>query len=615
MCGIAGWYLAEPPPTAAAREALDRLRHRGPDDEGTWNSPPAFLAMRRLAIIDVEGGGQPLFNESRTVGVVANGEIYNFVELRRELEGRGHRFRTGSDAEVLVHLYEDEGEGLCHALAGMYAFALWDEGRRRLLLGRDRFGKKPLYYAPVGPEGLVFASELKALLPLLRAVGKEPEVRPQAIYDYLSLGSVPQPETVYEGVRCLPPASVLTVAGERSEPRSYWALPEPPADLPPYRSVVEQTRRRLGEAVEIRLRSDVPVGVFLSGGIDSGVVAYEAAQRAGGRLEAYTVSIDDPAVDESELAGATARKLGIRHHLLPLQIAARDELERLVEVFDQPFADPSAIPSLAVARMARRHVKVILNGDGGDEVFAGYRRYLAARWADRIGPFVPAPGLAARLLGRSPRRSARGFAARFLRGLALDPATAYLAWTTDMLFEDDKAPAWRGGPVRPTEEWVGRQLPAGAGHLERQATGDRAINLLSGLLVKMDMATMAASLEARSPLLDHRLAELVAPLPATYRLRGGRSKALLRDAYRDALPAAVWAAPKRGFEIPLQRWLEEDLRELVHDALAPSSARIRSWLDGDLVDGIIDGTNFPHRNRAYLLYSLLVLELWLRRWR
>jgi asparagine synthase (glutamine-hydrolysing) len=409
-------------------------------------------------------------------------------------------------------------------------------------------------------------------------------------------------------------------AGGEPEIESYWRLDLcPDGAPPPYEEAIALARDRISEAVRIRLRSDVPLGVFLSGGVDSAVVAREAVLHAGPGLRAFTVSVGDPRLDESALAQETAERLGLEHTILPLRVAPRDELERLVRHFGQPFADPSAIPSLAIARLAREHVKVVLNGDGGDEVFCGYRRYLAAHRADRFGRWVPFPASLASLLHAVPRpprrRSLRGFAVRFLRGLGLHPGAAYLVWTSDLLVDPDKRPLWRPGAVRPTEVRIAESLPAlgaGGGHLLRMRSGDFAINLLSDLLVKMDMATMAASLEARSPLLDHKLAEAVAGLPPSHLMRGGRLKSLLRDAYRDELPERVVTAPKRGFEIPLASWLAGDLREPLLDTVGSTGARVRSYLDGGAIDGLLAGETFGDRNRVFLLYALLVLELWLR---
>lgn len=656
MCGIVGAVGLSQLPTEECRqlrrEVLDRLRPRGPDSVGEYPSPsshaspsgepladePVWLGIRRLAVIDVDGGDQPVFNEDRSVAVVCNGEIYNHVELRRELSDRGHRFTTRSDTEVLAHLYEERGENLCTPLRGMFAFALWDRRRQRLLLARDRFGQKPLYWAhlpsgalPSGaapPGKILFASEIKALLPLLRAAGVSPTLSEQGLYDYLSLAVVPQPATIWQEIRTLPPATLLTVDKGEIRTRRYWSLERdaPGEPAPSFRRAAGEVRERIAEAVRLRLRSDVPLGVFLSGGLDSSIVAWEAAREVGSDLHTFTVSVEDPELDEAAEAEAFARHLGVRHQLLPLRVAPRDELERLVEVFDQPFADPSALPSLAIARLARQSVTVVLNGDGGDEIFAGYRRYLAARYGESLdrllGPLLRlAPGSTS-----SSRRSAAGLLQRLVRGLRLDPGGRYLAWTTDMLREEDKREIWRGSDLRSTESWIESQLRSageGAGsegcerdlsRLAEQRAGDRAVNLLSDLLVKMDMATMAASLEARSPFLDHRLAELAHRLPDRYLVRRGRLKAVLREAYRGLLPAEVLRRKKRGFEIPLATWLAGELAEMVGDLVGSPRARVRAWLDGAAIDDLLAGRRFQDRNHAYLVYSLLVLELWLRRW-
>ena len=483
MCGIAGVCLPDGREVVGPglAEALRALQHRGPDGEGTFAAPGIALGMRRLAIIDLVTGAQPVFNEDRSVVAVFNGEIYNYVELREALRQRGHVFATASDTEVLVHLYEDEGEALCSRLRGMFAFAIWDGRTRSLLLARDRFGKKPLYITQVSGGGLAFASEVKGLLPLMRAAGSTPRVREQGIYDYLSLGAVPQPDTVYEGVSAVGPGCWLRFEGEETREQAYWRPELEPKAAILYADAQEELRRALGEAVRLRLRSDVPVGVFLSGGVDSAVVAYEAARHLGGQLRTFTVSVADEDLDEAPVARRTAAALGVENVVLPLHIAPRDEVLAVARHFDQPFADPSAIPSLAVARLAHEHVKVVLNGDGGDEVCGGYRRYLAARTLGRIGSVPGArPALRAafsRLAG-GRRRSPAGLLRRFGRGLSLQPGARYLVWTKDLLLDEDKQRVWRARPQRATEVWVADRLDGNLAAVDTQVAGDIGIELL-----------------------------------------------------------------------------------------------------------------------------------------
>lgn len=617
MCGIVGgWFAHGAPPSEVLDEALARLRHRGPDGEGLLTDGPVTLAMRRLAIIDLPGGGQPISSEDGAVSVVCNGEVYNHVELARDLRAR-HAFRSGSDVEAIVHGYEELGPAVCERLVGMFAFALWDARRRRLLLARDRFGKKPLYYLHARGS-LLFASELKALRVLARALELPWTLREQAVYDYLSLGVVPQPETAFEGVRAVPPATWLEYDGRSLRAAEYWRLER--RDRPrSYGAALEGARALVADAVRLRLRADVPVGVFLSGGVDSTVVAFEAAQVVPAGLRTFTVGFDDAVHDESGVAARTARTFGVENSALRLSVAPQALLEQVVAHYDQPFADPSALPSLAVARAAREHVTVVLNGDGGDEVFAGYRRYVGARLLDLLGPGRVAAAQVARPLARalsrarSDRRSAAGFLARLLRGLAQTSAGGrYLVWTNDLLLEEHKRALWRGGPCRPTEQWLAERLPPpGEGDLALLRRGDREVNLLSDLLVKMDMATMAYGLEARSPLLDHRLAELTASVPPGWLVRAGRGKALLKDAYRGRIPDEVLGGRKRGFEVPLARWLATDLRPLVQEALG-AGARVRDLLAPSFVDEVARGGAPAGSNGPHLQYALLVLELWLR---
>ncbi|ULH14253.1 asparagine synthase (glutamine-hydrolyzing) (plasmid) [Deinococcus sp. KNUC1210] len=385
MCGIAGTiggHLLQP--QEALRQSLATILHRGPDGQGTYQRENVRLGMRRLAIIDLAHGEQPIYNEDHTLAVVFNGEIYNYRELRADLKQRGHTFTTQTDTEVLVHLYEEHGPAMLEQLRGMFVFALHDLRDGSVFIARDRFGKKPLYYTRPASGGLLFASEIKALRPLAEASGERWHINDQAIYDYLSLGVIPQPSTVYLGVYALLGGHWMRFKDEQLQIEQYWH-PEfsPKTDLS-YEDAQERTRELMGEATRIRLRSDVPLGVFLSGGVDSSVVVYEAAQQLGDSLQTFTVA-SEGAHDESPVAVRTAQALGVQNHLLHINPSPLEGLQALVRQYDQPYSDSSAIPSLEISKLARQHVTVVLNGDGGDEIFAGYRRYLAVQRSAMFG--------------------------------------------------------------------------------------------------------------------------------------------------------------------------------------------------------------------------------------
>lgn len=614
MCGISGAFHPDP---GVRHEALGRsleaIEHRGPDESATFENGTMALGMTRLAIIDLQGGHQPMSTPDGRVTVVFNGEIYNYREIAQELKACGRTLRTESDTEVLLHLYELHGLKLVSHLRGMFAFAIYDAPRQRLLMARDRLGKKPLYYAQPQRGTIVFASELKALVPLARAAGMQLNVCQQSIYDYLSFGVVPQPNTIYEGVYSFPPASVAVLEGGDLAVQSYWRPEFEPKLALTYEAAQEMARTRIGEAVELRLRSDVPLGVLLSGGLDSSVVAYEAVKAGATSLQTFTVATGGE-LDESQVAQRTAQRLGVPNTVLPLEVDPIAGVHKVVAAYDQPYADSSAIPTMQISELARKHVTVVLNGDGGDEVFAGYRRYAAAMASARMDRFAGSPAqTVARLLESLPsnRRSRLGFAARFARGLSLDPSERYLAWTTDMLREGDKWSSWRGEPVEPSERLIGGRRGPHTSALDQLIANDVRINLLSDLLVKMDMGTMSASLEARSPFLDHRVAELGWRLPDSYRVKGRQTKRILRDAYRDRLPAEVTHGPKRGFEVPMGQWLRGPLRGLVHDTLGNPNAAINSYVSPDLVRALLGNGAFGDRNVSYVLYAMLVLELWL----
>jgi len=614
VCGIAGYIGPDRSAHAHLTVALDALEHRGPDDSGTHIAGACSMGMTRLSVIDLDGGHQPLYNPENTVAVVFNGEIYNYRELRSDLRRAGHTFRTSTDTEVLVHLYEDHGPEMVHHLRGMFAFAIHDVRTGDVLLARDRFGKKPLYYIHDAGE-LWFGSELKAVVPWARRAGRPLPVDPQAVYDYLSLGVVPQPTTIFAGARALPPASTAHFSNGNLALSTYWAPafhPKSGLDLP---TAKEMTRERVQDAVRVRLRSDVPLGVFLSGGLDSSIIAFEASRVVGAQLETFTIATGD-ALDESEVAQATAQALGVRNTTLPLTVDPVLGVQAVVDHYDQPFADSSAIPSMQVAALAGEHVSVVLNGDGGDELFGGYRRHVAAQRLQRFHA-VPrtAALLAARTLGALPggRRSLPGIGARFARGLSLSAEERYFVFTADMLREGDKQLHWCGPAAAPTERLVTAHTDKRLSYLDQQQLNDIQLNLTSDLLVKMDMACMASSVEGRSPFMDHQLAEFAFALPDDLRVGPrGTTKHALREAYRDLLPEQVINGAKKGFEVPMDRWLASDLRPLLHDVLGSRDARVGSYVDDSVRLGLVSGERYRGRNHGYLLYALLVLELWLR---
>jgi asparagine synthase (glutamine-hydrolysing) len=613
MCGILGSFSTSLSPSDI-QCSLDKITHRGPDDFGIYKADFAFLGMRRLSIIDVTGGHQPIFNEDKKISVVFNGEIYNYKELIPDLESRGHVFQTRSDTEVLVHLYEEYGSDMCRFLRGMFAFAILDERDQSVFIARDRFGKKPLYYLSHHKE-VFFASEIKALRRMAETKGISLSISEQAIFDYLSLGVVPQPSTIYQEIACLPPASFMKINADGHTISEYWNLDYPSKLELSYPDAIDKVRDLVSESVRLRLRSDVPLGVFLSGGVDSSVIAYEAAKELGDNLQTFTVKMATAEFDESRIATQTAQMLGIKNTILPLEMNPLNSLQKVVTHYDQPYADSSAIPSLEISKLARNHVTVVLNGDGADEIFGGYRRHLAARRLAAL-EWIPTgvAKMGATLLESlaSGRRSGFGFAARFARGLAQTPAERYLTWTADMLLDSDKRSVWRGASVAATERLIEAELPRlqGLSGLDKQMALDIRFNLLSDLLVKMDMATMAYSLEGRSPFMDHVLAETVARLPDQMKI-GKTTKQILKDAYADKLPPAVTNAPKRGFEIPLESWLEGSLKSLFQDTLGSKNSKISKYLEPDFIQGILDRSILKDRNWKYIAYALLVLEMWL----
>ncbi|HEU5002998.1 MAG TPA: asparagine synthase (glutamine-hydrolyzing) [Actinomycetota bacterium] len=620
MCGIAGYAGAQVPDRARLKAMCDVIAHRGPDEEGYFVGDRVALGMRRLSIIDLAGGQQPIFNEDGTVAVVYNGEIYNFGEIRAGLEARGHIFKTGTDTECIVHLYEEQGERCCASLRGMFAFALWDERRRQLLLARDRAGKKPLYYR-LTPDGIWFGSELKALL---AAGGMGRSVELTALHHYLTYGYVPAPESILSGVRKLPPAHTLTWHDGIVSERRYWSLSFSAKTHASEGEAVEALRELIREATRIRLISDRPLGAFLSGGVDSSIVVAAMAEASTEPVRTFSIGFEDARFDERSYARLVAERFGTRHEELvvsPHGSDVADLLPRLVWHYDEPFADSSAIPSFALAELARREVVVALNGDGGDESFAGYDRYVAQKLAARIPAGGPVSRLAHRGVDALPsgaHRSRTRKVKRFLTFALSPPTTRYAEVMSvftnrdkEFLYSDEMREAVAGDDayrVLAAAQAVSDALDP----VDAVLAADVATYLPGDLLVKMDIATMAHSLEARSPLLDHKVMEFAASLPASMKIRGRSGKWILKQAGRGWLPDAVLDRPKMGFGVPVAAWLRTELRDLAHDALCDHTARHRPYFDPGAVEQLLD-EHEAGADHSAKLWALLCFELWHRR--
>ena len=593
------------------------MEHRGPDEHGLGGRGDGLLASRRLAIIDLAGGQQPMANEDGGILAVQNGEIYNYERLRDELASKGHVFRTRSDTEVLPHAYEEWGERFVERLRGMFALAIWDSKSERLVVARDRFGKKPLVYADLGASFL-FASEIQGLLahPAIdRAVDDE------AIAEYLTFGFVPPPRTAFARIRKLPPAHFLVRDRTGLRVEEYWQLSFVPKVRISIDEAAEELRRRIDDAVRVRLISDVPIGAFLSGGLDSSTVVAFMARHSATPVKTFSIGFRDERFDERRYARLVADHFGTDHHDLVVDETDTADLPMLVRHLGEPFADSSIVPSYQVARITRQHVTVALNGDGGDELFAGYDRYkaaLIARWADRIPALAR---IAAGIAGAAPeatwlpRPALR--ARRFLAALH-EPA-------------DRRQLRWMGyftGPLR--VRVAGDRLPPsgdreGIARLRDVAERSRATDaselfmacdilmaLPGDLLVKMDIATMAASLEARSPLLDHELAEFVAALPARFKLSPFRSKVLLRRAMKGILPEEIIHRRKMGFTAPVGAWLRGPLQPMFRDLVLSGRAEARGHVRREGAEELFDEHVSGRADRTPHLWSLLMLELWFR---
>lgn len=622
MCGIAGIVGKAGQPVAmdVLRDMTRALGHRGPDDHDTRQLDGAGLGHRRLSIVDLTAAGrQPMSTEDGRLWTVYNGEIYNHVSLRRDLEKLGYRFHTKTDTEVLLNLYREYGDRCVERLRGMFAFAIWDCDRRRLLMMRDRFGQKPLYYMKVDST-LVFSSELRSLA---RHPDMPRDVDPASIHRFLSLDYIPAPETVYRGVYKLPAAHGLVYEDGQIRVYPYWRLDYGGPPLAGGRNERrEELLQRFDEAVKLQLMGEVPVGVFLSGGIDSNSIAASISGITGQRVETFSIGFSDPEADESGQARDAARFLGTRHHERIMEPRLDDLLPRIVSHFGEPFGDPSALPTWSLAEMAGEHITVALSGEGGDEALAGYPRYPKHLLARRIW-MIP-PGLRRKfgslLTGVlpdavSPSHPLRGLADLLAQGASelpeiygrwlmhCDPKTARSLYATD--FSGRLELSDPGGYLRDLFSDTSADTL-----LNAMLDVDQRSYLADCLLPKLDMCTMAHSVEGRSPFLDHELAEFMARLPERDKLHRGEGKWLFRRALADRVAPGVMHRPKRGFGLPLAKWLSGPLQELLRDTLGRSKGFFRTPELERLLDrGGPAGAGW-HPTEPYLIWNLLVLELW-----
>lgn len=623
MCGICGIAYADQRPGDRERlQAMsDAIRHRGPDSEGTHVAEGIGLAMRRLAVIDVSGGDQPISNEDESLWIILNGEIYNYAEMRQQLEGRGHRFKTKSDTECILHYYEDEGDACVQRLRGMFAFALWDGNRRRLLLARDRLGKKPIHYTVQNGQ-LIFCSELAGLL---KAMPGRPEIDLESIDRYLSLQYIPEPRTAYRGVFKIPAGHVLVWEGGQASISRYWDYCYEPKIEGSEQDLCAELRERLREAVRIRLISEVPLGAHLSGGLDSSIVVSLMAELSDAPVKTFSVGFEEQGYSELPYARAVARRYGTDHHEFMLRYDdLPGTLRTIARHFGEPFADPSAIPLFHLSRLTRESVTVALNGDGGDEALAGYQRYWLDPFADL---YVRAPrwfterAVPALTRGLHPdiSRPTGQSLADGLKRLAQLPRTdkraSTLRWGSYFSAQQRQdlwqAQYWRGLPLNSAEAYLVDAFDRGSGStLDRTLYADIHTYLPGDLLVKADRMTMAASLEARSPFLDQEVIQWTARLPDRLKVRGQRGKYLLRKAFSDALPAAVKNHPKQGFGIPLAAWFRGPLLGWTKEILLGSDSLPGQWFNPIPIRRLMDEHVKGTADHGKRLYSLVMLAAW-----
>jgi len=622
MCGIAGFVdfwdkrsaLGAEERAQVLQNMTDIIRYRGPDDSGAMLKDGVALGMRRLSIIDLAGGHQPISGEDGSATVVFNGEIYNFQELQPQLEAHGHKFHTRSDTEAIVHAYEQYGTACVDHLRGMFAFAIWDDKKKSLFIARDRAGEKPLYYTMTSTGTLVFGSELKSLL---EHPGVSRVTSAESLDAYFSLGYVPDPFSIFSDVKKLPPGHFLTFSDGRLTVKQYWDFTyESNGHRRKEEDYIEELRELLDEAVRIRLVSDVPLGAFLSGGVDSSTVVAFMARHMNQPVKTFSIGFLEDSYSELRYARQAAKKFGTEHHEFFVTPEICDVVDELAWHFDEPFADSSAIPTYIVSKLAREHVTVVLSGDGGDELFAGYTRYVTERKRRKYGllPRRFRQGLMEPLSRTLPHGA---WGRNFLHNVALDPIDRYFDNVSiftglnkrSLYTSDFHNVLGTGSHVASSFQEYGDNVRTNA-LLDALLYIDSKTYLPGDILTKVDRMSMAVSLEARVPLLDHKLIDFVTRIPASMKMAGLETKYLFKRAVADLVPEEILTRPKQGFGVPIQQWINQQLRERIRDTLTDSRFRRRGIISSSYTDVLLDEHERGRRDHSMALWSLLMLELW-----
>lgn len=623
MCGIAGFISERKDVSIEARtellgEMCRSIYHRGPDEEGALVSGRAALGMRRLSIIDLKTGQQPIYSEDQNLAIVFNGEIYNFRELKKDLESRGHRFSTHSDTETIIHAYEEFGKACVEKLRGMFAFAIWNFRDEELFMARDRVGKKPLFFGFAKDGSFVFGSELKAVL----AYGTvDKTVDPGALDAYITFGYVPEEFCIFRNVNKLAPGHHLTYSDGQMKIERYWDFKyDPPSDIRSEADYIEILRDKIREAVKVRLVSDVPLGAFLSGGIDSSTIVAMMSALTDRPVKTFSIGFEDDSFDELKFARVAAKHFGTEHHEFVVTPDLVETIDELVWHFDEPFADSSAIPTFMVSKMAREFVTVVLSGDGGDELFAGYSRYAIEQRRSKWGR-LPKPFRAAVLgsLGKGLPRGAPG--KNFLFNVSLDPLDRYIdnvsvfnSLRKRSLYTHGFREKLNGKFALAEHEYRNIGMAASTGNpVDRLLYLDSKTYLPSDILVKVDRMSMANSLEVRAPLLDHKLIEYVVNMPLEFKMKGLETKYILKKAMEGIVPNSILYRKKQGFGVPIKNWINVELRDRILDELTSLDAVRRGYFEKNYIVSILDEHARRRRDNSHLIWLLWMLELWHRR--